>query len=427
MSTFRTVARTISLALLSLVGWGCGQRPAAPPAEPPAAKREASQPASVVEVTPEENPPNLKQALEQAREAADYYAPLIDATSAGNGARSQRDMRIMQAVSKVRLGFADIPVYTDDTVQHWTKVRLNTTGAGMDLIRFTNAYSFPADLIWVFALPAENSGATLRWWITMNWGSPSAEFGFKQFYAKYCLILPGLDLPPRNLAIFQHLPGGQISGGHEYFLCFQFDDPAPRDVYVKLKLVPAREGSPPTFNSSLAIAEKLGIELPFRFSDAATLTDLAADVVERQGAAAGLEYLDQRLATTSDRAAEFYRAQVAHEHAMQLAAKPEERDQANRYFLRAAAELRELQKKYGSLEPQEQAILMLALYNEACTLSLTGRPEEGLKSLQEAMQAGFNDVAQIRGDEDLQAVRALPAFKELLQDSEDEGMSSPFR
>jgi hypothetical protein len=56
--------------------------------------------------------------------------------------------------------------------------------------------------------------------------------------------------------------------------------------------------------------------------------------------------------------------------------------------------------------------------NEACALALSGKPEQALKSLQEAFRAGYTDVAGMRGDDDLEAVRQLPAFDEWLKQLE---------
>lgn len=255
MSAFSNVTRSISLAALSWGVLGCVQHAPGPPPDAKPARSEASKSATVVEAAPEENPPKLKEALEKARDSVQFYAPMIAPGREGNLARSQRDMRVGEALSSVKLGFVDIPVYTEDTVPNWTKVRLNTAGAGLDVIRFTNAYSFPADLIWAFAIPADTSDSTLRWWITTDRGTGAGDFGFKQYYLKNYLILAGLDLPPRNVVVFQHLEGAQISGGREYLLCFLFEDEKPRDVYVKLMLLNPERGASPNFASAHPIAE----------------------------------------------------------------------------------------------------------------------------------------------------------------------------
>lgn len=424
MSAFSSTKRWILLAGLSLALWGCGQRTPSPSSDAKPARSEASKPAGVVEATPEENPPKLKEALEKARASWEEYLPDIDDTRNGMLARLYRDQEIGKALASVQLGLVDIPIYREHKTPPWNKVRLNRAGAGLDAIRFTNAYGFKGDLIWAFVLPAETR---LNWCITSSTGMPQGDAGFKQYYRKNNLILAGLDLPPRNIVVFQQLEDGQVGGGREYFLCFLFQDQEPKDVYVKLGLLNPQRGESPHMVSAHPVAEKLGIELPLRFSDAATLTDLASDIAQQQGADAGLSYLAQHLAKTSDRAAEFYQARLAHDHASQLAAKPETRKKSTPYFQQAAAAMRQFHKKYDPLEEQERQLLAVTLYNEACTLALAGQAEKGLESLREAVQAGFKDVAQIRGDDDLQSVRELPAFREWLKQLVPEASESPFR
>lgn len=57
-------------------------------------------------------------------------------------------------------------------------------------------------------------------------------------------------------------------------------------------------------------------------------------------------------------------------------------------------------------------------YNVACICARGGRPEEALEWLEKAVERGFSDLAQLRGDEDLASVRQLPAFAELVARAE---------
>ena len=423
MSAFSNAARWVCLAGFCLALWGCGERSPSPPIANPA-PAEASKPAAVAEAVPEETPPGMKEALEQARTWWEDYLPVMHLGDRARMNKIETDRGMSKAFTGVKLGIADIPVFSGKTVPNWTKVRLNAAGVGCDAIRFTNAYNFPADLVWAFVVPAETQ---FNWGILPEGGHASEGWGFKSFYRKNNLELAGLDLPARNTVIFQHLGEGKVFVGCEFFLWFVFEDTNPIDVYVKLKLLDPRREQSAHFASAHGIAERLGVEQPFRFSEAASLIDLASDEAELRGPEAGLEFLEQRLAKTSDRAAEFYQAQLAHNYAGQLVAKPETREKANPYFLKAAAAMRQLQKKYGPLEPEEQSVLALTLYNEACTLAITGQAEKGLQSLREAVQAGFKDLAQIRGDDDLQSVRELPAFKELQKQLQPDTPESPFK
>lgn len=50
-------------------------------------------------------------------------------------------------------------------------------------------------------------------------------------------------------------------------------------------------------------------------------------------------------------------------------------------------------------------------YNLACSLSLTGEPQEALKELKKAVMLGYDDFAYICEDADLENVRSLSEFK----------------
>jgi hypothetical protein len=54
------------------------------------------------------------------------------------------------------------------------------------------------------------------------------------------------------------------------------------------------------------------------------------------------------------------------------------------------------------------------LYDRACLLSLMGKTDEALKSLRLAMELGFGDFVHLMHDEDLNNLRQLPEFIELV-------------
>lgn len=401
-----TALATLVFAL-TLVLPGCGE-PARPPVDREPETNESQEPAGPIEVAPHEAPPDMKTVLEEARRFA----------------LSPNPFALGAALARVHSGFAEVVPEVEETdVPRWTKVRLNTHGARFDAIRFSNPLGFSADLVWVFALPAD----TLESWYIVPRGGPAEySFGFKDFHGKGNLEIPELDLPKRNEVYFQQLEGKQIAISREYFLWFNFQVEDPVDVYVKLKLVNAGRETCPHFTTAHPAAEQLGIELPFRFTDAASLTDRATDVGEHRGLEAGMEFLEEELPEAGDREAEFYYARLAYGRALQLAKKEEDRDKANRFFVKAAEWMRALREKYGELEFEEGQILALALYGEACSLAITGRPEEGLESLREAVQAGYDDFPQIRGSPELQSVRDLSAFDEWFKELDD-AWQSPFR
>jgi tetratricopeptide (TPR) repeat protein len=56
----------------------------------------------------------------------------------------------------------------------------------------------------------------------------------------------------------------------------------------------------------------------------------------------------------------------------------------------------------------------LARYNLACSLAMAGRPEEAVKSLSKAILLGYDDLAHLDVDPDLDTLRERPDFRELL-------------
>lgn len=60
-----------------------------------------------------------------------------------------------------------------------------------------------------------------------------------------------------------------------------------------------------------------------------------------------------------------------------------------------------------------------SLYNAACALSLGENRRAALDSLQKALDAGFDDVALVRKDDDLDNIRGEPRFRDLMKKAED--------
>ncbi|MHC4605838.1 MAG: HEAT repeat domain-containing protein [Planctomycetota bacterium] len=83
-------------------------------------------------------------------------------------------------------------------------------------------------------------------------------------------------------------------------------------------------------------------------------------------------------------------------------------------------------KTYGELkkiieENRDQDVSNLydeVLYNIACLHALAGRKDEAVKVLEAAVRAGFRDREWIKMDRDLEALREMNAFKDLLADDE---------
>lgn len=56
----------------------------------------------------------------------------------------------------------------------------------------------------------------------------------------------------------------------------------------------------------------------------------------------------------------------------------------------------------------------LARYNLACSLALAGRPDEAISSLSKAILLGYDDLAHMEVDPDLDSLRERPDFRALL-------------
>ncbi|MGQ9591140.1 MAG: TPR end-of-group domain-containing protein [Planctomycetota bacterium] len=62
------------------------------------------------------------------------------------------------------------------------------------------------------------------------------------------------------------------------------------------------------------------------------------------------------------------------------------------------------------IQPDDQ----LTLYNLACAYALSGRKDEALRELEAAVSAGFDDVAHIESDPDLDSLREDPRYRDLV-------------
>ena len=70
----------------------------------------------------------------------------------------------------------------------------------------------------------------------------------------------------------------------------------------------------------------------------------------------------------------------------------------------------ELDAKVVGLLPDDS----LARYNLACSLARAGRPDEAIDSLSKAILLGYDDLAHVDVDPDLDSLRDLPEFRALL-------------
>jgi len=70
----------------------------------------------------------------------------------------------------------------------------------------------------------------------------------------------------------------------------------------------------------------------------------------------------------------------------------------------------ELDAKVVDLLPND----FLARYNLACSLARAGRPDEAIDSLSKAILLGYDDLAHMDVDPDLDSLRELPEYRALL-------------
>jgi thiol-disulfide isomerase/thioredoxin len=88
-------------------------------------------------------------------------------------------------------------------------------------------------------------------------------------------------------------------------------------------------------------------------------------------------------------------------------------------FRRSAEVARKLKVGDKPLGGQEQALLSGALYNEACAYALEKQPDKAMASLIEAVDNGFDDMDQMKGDKDLDSIKSRPEFAKLSKKIDD--------
>ncbi len=75
----------------------------------------------------------------------------------------------------------------------------------------------------------------------------------------------------------------------------------------------------------------------------------------------------------------------------------------------------EIDKRLIQLRPQDP----LAHYNLACSYALLKKPELALKALRRAVELGYRDFRYMREDNDLDAIRHDPRFRQLIREFEN--------
>ncbi len=90
-------------------------------------------------------------------------------------------------------------------------------------------------------------------------------------------------------------------------------------------------------------------------------------------------------------------------------------------ILRALGELLAMKGQYArSLQIDQRLVALapkdcVARYNLACSLAMQGAPTEALAELTQALQYGYDDFGHLEIDPDLDSLRKLPAYQDLLR------------
>lgn len=87
-------------------------------------------------------------------------------------------------------------------------------------------------------------------------------------------------------------------------------------------------------------------------------------------------------------------------------------------YHRSAWAMRQIRSRFKKLDDIEKQLLPIALYNEADAFAREGTTESALKSLGEAVDAGFANPDKLRTDRDLEPLRKRPEFQGLVDRAE---------
>lgn len=71
----------------------------------------------------------------------------------------------------------------------------------------------------------------------------------------------------------------------------------------------------------------------------------------------------------------------------------------------------EIDRRLVNLVPHD----CVARYNLACSLAMQGAPRQAIEELSRAIEYGYDDFGHLEIDPDLESVRKLPAYRDLLR------------
>lgn len=139
---------------------------------------------------------------------------------------------------------------------------------------------------------------------------------------------------------------------------------------------------------------------------------------------AGLKLLEKAIQADSENLlALFVAAQAYSQKGVQLA--EEDRKAANKPLRRGAELMRELAKRKKELTEDEQRVLAVSVYNEACCLAIDEEADKAIARLEEAVELGFDDALTLENDPDFESLRNDERFQRILTDLQEKESTAP--
>jgi thiol-disulfide isomerase/thioredoxin len=95
-----------------------------------------------------------------------------------------------------------------------------------------------------------------------------------------------------------------------------------------------------------------------------------------------------------------------------------QRPASSPFYLRSAWAIHRLRELKAELNPEERAMAPFILYNEACTLAISGENSRALRGLVEAFEAGFLQAERLDNDHELDTLHRFPEYLALQRNIE---------
>jgi hypothetical protein len=444
--------RTLSIVLLIVAG-GCSPfDPAdskAPVAPQPVAAASAPAPNPQEKLPPPESVSNaeltaafsnaalLATQIEKQYSDAQNLAAMMDAANQQEvspkldglrKAHTANALALGQQLDKVRARLPLVDVAGDQAVP-WTKVHLTANGVFFDAVQFLSPVE-TGDYSVVFAFATPDFGDRVTWRLASNY---SAYQEFSEVTSMKHVVLDGAELPDENVVIFAQ---AKLMADVHYFIYFEFQDPTPVDLYIKIKQVfpPKVWAGPPQYDA----AQELGL-LPIKRNALASFGERTRSLIGLKHFEEATTAIEQEMAKNEiSPAMQMEYARMAYELGLgdlRLGNQPS----AGQRFLKAAAMVRRMdsEKRNELLWMQTMApyvteeliqknslphqnfkhhFLARLFYCEACAYAREDQADKALQSLKQSVEAGFDEIDFLVEDEELQSLQNLPAYIQFVAD-----------